>query len=85
VPEAGEQQCDYGEVEGEGDPGVDFELAEAAAAGLRPFWPSPIDFAIADRAYVMSQGDFTLAGAPGELRDHPDFDAAVGFTKNGMQ
>jgi branched-chain amino acid transport system ATP-binding protein len=33
-------------------------------------------FAIADRAYVMSHGAFTLAGAPADLARHADFDAA---------
>jgi branched-chain amino acid transport system ATP-binding protein len=33
-------------------------------------------FAIADRAYVMSHGAFTLSGAPSALQDHDDFDAA---------
>jgi branched-chain amino acid transport system ATP-binding protein len=33
-------------------------------------------FAIADRAYVMSHGAFTLAGRPAELARHADFDAA---------
>jgi branched-chain amino acid transport system ATP-binding protein len=33
-------------------------------------------FAIADRAYIMSRGAFTLTGAPSQLRDHADFDAA---------
>jgi branched-chain amino acid transport system ATP-binding protein len=33
-------------------------------------------FAIADRAYVMRRGAFTLSGSPSELEDHVDFDAA---------
>jgi branched-chain amino acid transport system ATP-binding protein len=33
-------------------------------------------FAVADRAYVMSHGAFTLSGAPSALQDHADFDAA---------
>jgi branched-chain amino acid transport system ATP-binding protein len=33
-------------------------------------------FAIADRAYVMSHGAFTLAGRPADLARHADFDAA---------
>jgi branched-chain amino acid transport system ATP-binding protein len=33
-------------------------------------------FSIADRAYVMSHGAFTLSGAPSTLQNHDDFDAA---------
>jgi branched-chain amino acid transport system ATP-binding protein len=33
-------------------------------------------FAIADRAYVMSRGAFTLEGAPADIAAHADFDAA---------
>jgi branched-chain amino acid transport system ATP-binding protein len=33
-------------------------------------------FALADRAFVMSRGLFTLAGAPDEIERHEDFDGA---------
>jgi branched-chain amino acid transport system ATP-binding protein len=33
-------------------------------------------FALADRAYVMSRGAFTLTGTPAEIESHADFDAA---------
>jgi branched-chain amino acid transport system ATP-binding protein len=33
-------------------------------------------FALADRAFVMSRGLFSLAGAPAEIERHEDFDAA---------
>jgi branched-chain amino acid transport system ATP-binding protein len=33
-------------------------------------------FSLADRAFVMSRGVFTLAGAPSEIEGHEDFDAA---------
>jgi branched-chain amino acid transport system ATP-binding protein len=42
-------------------------------------------FAIADRAYIMSHGAFTLTGAPSHLRDHTDFDAAYFGVAMGQQ
>ena len=57
----------YALLRGVRDRGVGILVVEQNAARA---------FDIADRAYVMNQGAFTLQGAPAEIADHADFDAA---------
>ena len=57
----------YGELERIRKDGITILVVEQNASRA---------FGLADRAYIMSHGAFTLSGTPGELRAHEDFDAA---------